>query len=192
MLKSIINKINTIIWALIYYIGNHIIASIPFEFMRVYYYKNILKIKIGNDTHISMNHFITGNIKSCLIKIGDNCVINRRCYLDGRVGIIIGNNVNVSFGTTILTLSHDAHSKDFSCVAGIVTLHDNSWIGAKAIILPGVTIGEGAVVAAGAVVTHDIEPYTIVGGVPAHCIGTRPRELYYRTKFFPYFDTDIF
>jgi acetyltransferase-like isoleucine patch superfamily enzyme len=54
------------------------------------------------------------------------------------------------------------------------------FIGARAIILPGVTIGEGAAVAAGAVVTADVEPYAIVAGVPARVIGSRPRNLTYR------------
>lgn len=184
-------KIRTIKWAMYYYIANHFIASIPCEKIRNAYYKKVLRVKIGKDTHVSMNHFLTGHVKCCNIKIGDNCVINRRCYLDGRVGITIGNNVSVSFGTTILTLTHDVHSKDFACVTGEVAVGDHAWIGANATILPGVTIGEGAVVAAGAVVTRSVDPYTIVGGVPARTIGTRPREIAYLTKWSPYFDTDV-
>jgi len=70
-------------------------------------------------------------------------------------------------------------------------IHDHVWIGARAIICPGVTIGEGAVVAAGAVVTQDVEPYTIVGGNPARYIKDRTRDLVYRTRYRPLFDTDI-
>ena len=185
------HTVRTIKWALYYYLANHVIASIPCEKIRRAYYKKVLGIRIGRHTHVSMNHFVTGNVKSCNIAIGDNCVINRRCYLDGRVGISIGNNVNVSFGTTILTLSHDAHSEDFRCVMGEVVINDHAWIGANATILPGVTIGEGAVIAAGAVVTRSVPPYTVVGGVPARPLGTRTRELSYRTDWSPLFDTDI-
>jgi maltose O-acetyltransferase len=64
-------------------------------------------------------------------------------------------------------------------VGGPVTIHDHAWISARAIILPCVTIGQGAVVAAGAVVTRDVPEYSIVGGVPAKPIGTRPKNLDY-------------
>ena len=190
-MKKFKHAINTILWAFYYYLANHVISSIPCEIIRNIYYKKVLGINIGRHTHVSMNHFITGNVKSCNISIGDNCVINRRCYLDGRVGIKIGNNVNVSFGTTVLTLSHDAHSKEFMCTMGEVNINDHAWIGANATILPGVTIGEGAVIAAGAVVTRSVPPYTIVGGVPARPLGTRTQELSYLTDWSPLFDTDI-
>jgi acetyltransferase-like isoleucine patch superfamily enzyme len=68
---------------------------------------------------------------------------------------------------------------------------DHAWIGARAIILPGVTVGEGAVVSAGSVVSRDVPPYTIVAGNPAEVIGQRTRDLRYRTRYFPFFDTDI-
>lgn len=71
-------------------------------------------------------------------------------------------------------------------------IEDHAWIGARVIILPGVTVGEGAVVAAGAVVTRSVPPYAVVGGVPAKRIGERNRDLLYRTKFSPFFDTDVF
>jgi acetyltransferase-like isoleucine patch superfamily enzyme len=57
--------------------------------------------------------------------------------------------------------------------------------------LPGVTIGEGAVVAAGTLVTNDVDPYTIVAGCPARAIRRRTRDLRYKTRYFPFFDTDI-
>ena len=68
---------------------------------------------------------------------------------------------------------------------------DHCWIGVRAIILPGVTVGEGAIVAAGSVVAKDVAPYTIVGGNPAKVIGERTRDLNYKTRYFPFFDTDI-
>lgn len=181
-----------ILKALAYYIANHLIAAFPVEFVRNAYYRAVLGVKIGRDTHVSMNMFLTGYYTGCRLSIGNNCVINRRCYIDGRTGVTIGNNVNVSFETCILTLHHDAQSPDFASKGGEVIIHDHAWIGARAILLPGVTIGEGAVVAAGAVVAQDIEPYSIVGGVPARKIAERSRELTYLTKFSPYFDTDVY
>jgi acetyltransferase-like isoleucine patch superfamily enzyme len=58
-----------------------------------------------------------------------------------------------------------------------IVLEDGAWIGAGAIVLPGVRVGRGAVIAAGAVVTKDVEPYSIVGGVPGVAIGSRPEEV---------------
>lgn len=62
---------------------------------------------------------------------------------------------------------------------GSVTIGNRAWIGPNVIILRNVTIGEGAVIAAGAVVSHDVPPYTLVGGVPAKVIGKRPTDLKY-------------
>jgi maltose O-acetyltransferase len=181
------------IWkGFLYYFANHVIATLPNEAMRCAYYTRILGINIGKKTHISMNLFITGYYNGCRISIGDNCVINRRCYLDGRTGIAVGNNVNISFDACILTLHHDAAEPGFPAVGGEVVIRDHAWIGIGATILPGVTIGEGAVVAARAVVVRDVPPYAIVGGVPAKRIGDRPGTIGYLTDFSPYFDTDIY
>jgi maltose O-acetyltransferase len=174
-----------------YYVGNHIIAKIPSYAIRHWYYRAVMRCSIGNDSSVAADLFITGYASGCTIEIGNNTVINRRCYLDGRVGIKIGNNVNVSPEVYILTLQHDPHSPSFACSGGKVIIEDHAWIGVRAIILPGVHIGEGAVVAAGAVVNRDVPPYTIVAGVPAVPKKERSREITYITKFRPFFDTDI-
>lgn len=175
-----------------YYLANNFIACIPIERIRLYFYRKILKLKIGQRTHISMRQFITGYPAASNISIGNNCVINRNCYLDGRVGVAIGNNVNVSFEACVLSLHHDHNDPTFPAVGGVVTIRDHAWIGARAIILPGVTIGEGAVVAAGAVVAKNVGDFEVVGGVPARVIGHRNREIGYLTDFSPFFDTDVF
>ena len=72
-----------------------------------------------------------------------------------------------------------------------MTIGDHVWIGTGAIILPGVNLGEGCVVGAGSVVTRSVDPYVIVAGNPARMIKRRQQGLTYRTKYFPYFDTDI-
>ncbi|QJP07256.1 acyltransferase [Pseudomonas multiresinivorans] len=175
-----------------YYIGNNWIARFPNERLRNAYYRRIMGIKVGNDTHLSMRLFFTGYHSRCQVSIGDNCVINREIYIDGRTGVEIGNNVNVSFQACLLSLHHDHNSPGFAAIGAPVIIKDHAWIGARAILLPGVTVGEGAVVAAGAVVTRPVPDYTVVGGVPAKIIGERNRDLTYKTKFSPYFDTDIF
>ncbi len=134
-----------------------------------------------------MGCFVTGRH----IEIGHNSVINRFSYLDGRVPLKIDNNVNISHYTLIQTLTHDAQSPDFVCMEKPVVIGDFVWIGARAIICLGVTVGEGAVIAAGAVVTTDVEPYTLVGSNPAKFIKNRATGLRYHTRYFPLFDTDI-
>lgn len=134
-----------------------------------------------------MGVFVTGNN----ISIGDNVVINRKCYLDGRVGIEIHNNVSVSPEVYIVSLEHDPDSADFSGRGCKVVIEDNSWIGARAIITPGIVIGEGAVIGAGAIVTKNIGPYKIAVGVPAREIRDRNHDIRYKCSYFPWFDTDV-
>lgn len=173
--------------AFYYFLGNHLFMNwMPYG-IRHAFLRRFCKVRIGRETSIAAGCFITGE----QISIGNNSVINRQTYLDGRCPLYIGNNVNISHQTLIQTLTHDPQSPDFVCLVKPVAIMDNAWIGARAIIMPGVTVGEGAVVAAGAVVTKSVAPYTIVGGNPARFIRTRNRDLRYSTKYFPLFDTDI-
>ena len=120
--------------------------------------------------------------------LGQNNVINFGCLFDGRhFPIHIGDNVSIGPEATILTLGHDPRSPIFEDKGGPVKIGDRAWIGYRAIILPGVEIGEGAVVGAGAVVTRDVPPYTIVAGNPAVKIGDRPRDLTYSLSYHPPF-----
>lgn len=120
------------------------------------------------------------------ISIGSNSIIGHCSILDGRKSIFIGDNVNISTGVWIWTLQHDYRDPFFSATGGSVTIHNYAWISCRSIILPGVTIGEGAVVAAGSVVTKDVAPYTVVGGVPAKEIAKRPTGLKYNLGDFSY------
>jgi acetyltransferase-like isoleucine patch superfamily enzyme len=113
------------------------------------------------------------------LSIGTNSIIGFKCVLDARRGLVIGNYVNFSSEVMIWTLQHDYNSPTFADKGGKVVIGDRAWLSCRSIILPGVTIGEGAVVAAGAVVTKDVAPYTIVGGIPAKEIGKRNRDLTY-------------
>jgi acetyltransferase-like isoleucine patch superfamily enzyme len=173
--------------AVCFWLGNHLFMNWTPYAVRHWFLRRFCNLRLGADSSICMGCFITGD----RIRIGANTVINRYTYLDGRVSLTIGNNVNVSHYTLIQTLTHDPQNRDFVCLEQPVVIHDHVWIGARAIICPGVTIGEGAVIAAGAVVTQDVAPYTIVGGNPARFIKERTRDLAYRSRYFPLFDTDI-
>jgi acetyltransferase-like isoleucine patch superfamily enzyme len=158
------------------YILNYIISFIPIHIVRKIYYK-LFRITIGKNSIVNMRqYFMTYPGK---VIIGNHSHINKGCFLDGRGILIIGNSVSISHNVSIITLSHDTNDVNFKMKSAPVIINDYVWIGINATILQGVRIGEGAVVAACAVVTKDVEPYTIVGGVPAHKIGIRPRNLNY-------------
>ena len=141
--------------ALSFWLGNHLFMNwMPYRVKHAFL-RRFCHVRIGKDSTICSSCFITG----FGVQIGSNTVINRFCYLDGRVPLKIGNNVNVSHYTLIQTLTHDPQNPDFVCIEGPVEIGDHAWIGARAIICPGVKIGEGAVVGAGAVVTRNVEPY---------------------------------
>jgi acetyltransferase-like isoleucine patch superfamily enzyme len=114
------------------------------------------------------------------VRIGEGSVIGFDAILDGRAGIDIGRQVNVSSSVAIWTVQHDHRDPRFSAHGGPVVVGDRAWLSFRCTVLPGVTIGEGAVVAAGAVVTRDVPSFAIVAGIPARVIGERtPRELTY-------------
>lgn len=121
------------------------------------------------------------------VHLGQRNVINFGCLFDGRkFSIRTGDDVSIGPEAAILTLGHDPQSPDFADRGGEVIIGNRVWIGFRAIILPGVKIGDGAVVGAGAVVTKDVEPFAIVAGNPARKIGERSRDLKYQLGFDPW------
>ncbi len=157
------------------YLCNYVVSHLPWRDLRMNTYRS-LGVKIGKESTILM---------SCEMRfawnivIGQQCVINRNCYLDGLGGIIIGDQVNISSHTLLITGSHDPKSKDLAGYTLPINIEDYSWLCTRSTILAGVTVGKGAVVAAGSVVTKSVEPFTIVAGVPARKIGERPHDLNY-------------
>jgi maltose O-acetyltransferase len=109
-------------------------------------------------------------------RIGANTRINRDCCLDVRGPLIIGDNVSVSPEVAIITTQHDWRSPGFELQSRPVVIEDHVWVGMRATILPGSTIGRGAVVAAGAVVSGNIPPLSVAAGVPAGVVASRPAE----------------
>ncbi len=143
------------------YIPIHAIRKIIYRFAGV-------QIGKGSTIHMWCNFFNPSNIV-----IGEDTIIGDHAFLDGRKKLIIGNHVDIASQVLIYNSQHDIESEDFHAVEKDVIIEDYVFIGPRVIILPGVTIGKGAVIGAGAVVTKNIEPFTIVGGIPAQKIGMR-------------------
>ncbi len=114
-----------------------------------------------------------------------HCHIGRFCQIDARGGISIGRNVVIASHTLLITADHDPNSPDFAGRLGRIVIDDRAWLGSRVVVLKGVTIGEGAIVAAGSVVHRDVAPWSIVSGVPAVPIGERPRDLTYQVDYGP-------
>ncbi|WP_290451625.1 glycosyltransferase [Paramuribaculum intestinale] len=171
------------VWSGIYYLNcylmNSLIALTPVQIIRHGWYK-LMGMKIGSGTSINMRQYI---ISPESIAIGSHSHINRGCLIDGRGGCRIGDSVSISYNVSIITGGHDIQSNNFSGKYLPINIGDNVWIGANAIILQGVSIGSGAVVCAGAVVTNDIDDHVIVGGVPAKKIGVRNTDLHYQCRW---------
>jgi acetyltransferase-like isoleucine patch superfamily enzyme len=114
----------------------------------------------------------TGNIYERL-KVGQICRFNVGCFLNLGAEITIGNYVGFGQQVMILTESHAIGSPEYrsgELRPKPVKIGNGCWVGARAMILPGITIGDGAVVAAGAIVTKDVPPHTVVAGIPAKVI----------------------
>ena len=107
------------------------------------------------------------------ISIGNQSSIGEHAWVYGLDKIRIGSHCCIGEDVRLLTGSHDVRSPYFNLMTKPITVQDNVWIATGAIVLPGVTIGEGAVVAAGAVVTKDVPPWTIVAGNPAKVVKRR-------------------
>jgi acetyltransferase-like isoleucine patch superfamily enzyme len=166
------------------YATNHWVNNVPVYAMRNMFYRKFLRLEIGEGTAIQMGILLTTRGG---VQIGDNSVINRGCTLDGRGKLFVGNNVNISQEVMILTAEHDVNHPFFAGIEAPVVIHDDAWISTRSMLLPGVTVGRGAVVAAGAVVTKDIPAYSIVAGVPARVIGKRSNNLKYELSYFRLF-----
>lgn len=170
---------------------------IPSHTIRLFLYRYLFRMKIGRDSSV---HWLARFNNPSGVAIGHNTVIGNDAFLDGRHKrngesyvrdffspsqrpLVIGNNVSIAGEVRIYTMQHDIDSPDFSESEGEVTIDDYVVIGTRVTILPGVHIGKGAVVASGAVVTRDVEPYSLVGGVPAKHIRYRSKDLRYKLKF---------
>jgi len=155
----------------------HCVGNFPSHLIRRYFYRLAgMKIGKGSTLHSGISLYDPSGII-----IGEDTIIGERTTLDGRGMLKIGNHVAVASEVMIYNSEHDINSPKFSAIHAPVEIKDYVFIGPRAIIMPGITIGEGAIVAAGAVVTKSVAPHAVVGGVPAKVIGERKlRDLHYR------------
>lgn len=167
--------------AVVLYLANWWVNRLPFHALRNAYYRRVCRVALAPGSSIHMGATLTtlGGVT-----IGPGTTIDQHVRLDGRGGLSIGASVSIAPEVCLLTADHDPQSADFAGRTAPVTIEDHVWLGTRATVLPGVTIGRGAVVAAGAVVTRDVAPFAIVGGVPAKPIGTRTETLDYRFDYF--------
>ena len=139
-----------------------------------------MNYEIGKNSYVFMDAWFDtrGNCS-----IGKNSVINQDCRLDNRGGIRIEENVSISPEVHLITADHDIDSPKCAGRQAPIHIGKRVFIGSRATILPGVTIGEGALVAACACVTRNVLPFKVVGGIPAREIRTRPKNLEYETFY---------
>lgn len=162
--------------ATIKYLTNHVITHIPSYTIRHAWYRRVLGWSIGPGAsillgqHVQMAGVRTSGRK---VAIGKGTVINHGCLLYTTGGIFIGDQVSISAGVWLVTGTHDINHPQFVDSYKPIIIGDYAWIGMRATVLGGVTISEGAVVMAGAMVTHDVPPFAVVGGVPARVVGNR-------------------
>jgi len=157
------------------YVYCGLIALLPFHSVRIFLLR-CLGAHIGKRVGFYRGFEVRSPWK---LNVGPNTLIGHDALLDSRRGLTIGSNVNISNQVMIWTLHHDYNNEFFAETGNPVIINDYAWICSRAVILPGVTIGKGAVVAAGAVVTKDVAPYTVVGGIPAKFIAMRSEKLSY-------------
>jgi putative colanic acid biosynthesis acetyltransferase WcaF len=163
---------------------NRGITMIPSFTIRHLVLRHLYGTTIGRGTNVEMGVRVFAAQR---IRIGDHSVVHFDAILDGRSGLEIGNCVDIGIESHIWTLEHDIDDPDYGTKAGKVSIQDYAVIGGRSTILPGVTVGAGAVVGVGAVVTKDVAPYTLVGGVPACFIRERQRNLRYEISYRRYF-----
>jgi acetyltransferase-like isoleucine patch superfamily enzyme len=170
------NRTNTVLREFFVFVL-HCIGHVPLHTVRRFFYRAAgMIIGEGSTIHTGARFYNPANIV-----IGKDTIIGEGVVLDGRDKLHIGSHVDFASEVMVYNCQHDIHTADFAAVSQPVIIEDYVFIGPRAIILPGVKLGKGAVVAAGAVVTKDVADFEIVGGVPAKVIGERKeKELHYR------------
>jgi putative colanic acid biosynthesis acetyltransferase WcaF len=162
-------------------IYNRLITNIPYNPLRIWWLRN-LHCKIGDHVYLFGGSEVMGFQG---LEIAGQCHVGRHSLLDGRGGLTIGRNVVIAGYCLLITADHDPQDAGFAGRLGAIDVGDRVWIGSRSTILKGVTLGEGAVVAAGAVVTTDVAPWSVVGGIPAKVIGSRSKDQHYEIDYGP-------
>ncbi len=133
-----------------------------------------LGLRVARDAHFAGAVRITGTGSvPDLLSIGPGSHITGPLHIDLAAPVRIGARVYMGYEVMLLTVDHEIGDSSQRCAARVsrgITVEDGAWIGSRAVILPGVRVGKGAVVAAGAVVTRDVPAQAMVGGVPARFV----------------------
>lgn len=168
--RNIKGTINGLEWRF----ANHIIPNLPSKTLRN---RGMRMMGVRMSKNVMLySGFSIRNPKGLTIE--DGVSIGPKVLLDARMGLTIRENAVIAYDAIIWTLNHDYNDVNFGGKGASVEIGSFAWVCCRSIILPGVKIGEGAIVASGAVVTKDVDPYTIVGGVPAKKIGERKKQKY--------------
>jgi acetyltransferase-like isoleucine patch superfamily enzyme len=158
------------------YVTNHLINCLPSYAVRHAWYHHVLGWYLGPDVAIFMGlqvHMRSARLDGKRVSIDSDSVISHDCLLSTGAGLVIGEHVLISPGVWLVADSHDIDDPQFSDICRLIVIDEYAWIGPRATILGGVTVGRGAIVLAGALVTQDVEPNSVVAGVPATVVGTR-------------------
>lgn len=158
---------------------NVLIGRLPFRFPRRICWWAVFGA-VGEGAFIGIR---TQVMAPWSIQLGDRVIVNPDCHLDGRGGVlVIGEDTDIGPYTHLWTMQHDPGSQQHGPVGGDIHIGDHVWIASRVTVLPGVSIGRGAVVAAGSVVTKDVAERSIVAGAPAREIGKRDNPLAYKLQ----------
>lgn len=163
---------------------NRLYTFIPSFVVRHLILRYLYGVKIGKCSTIEMGVRFMSPQK---IRLGDYSVVHYDSILDGRMGLEIGDCVDIGHQVNIFTLQHDMDDPGYVATGGPVRIGKHAVVGGRSTILPSVSIGEGAVVASGAVVTKDIGSFEMVGGVPAKFIRKRAENLKYKITYRAWF-----
>jgi maltose O-acetyltransferase len=166
---------------------NRVVANVPLAAVRLAYYRHVCGIEIGPVSSVWMGAQFTGEALD-RIRIGARCSIGYDSFWVAGAPITLADDVVTGHRVEFYTSDHDPDDPAFTRRDSPIVVEAEAWIGSRAIVLRGVTIGRGAVIAAGAVVTRSVEPYTIVAGNPARLV--RPRgttEITHRVRDVPPF-----
>ena len=151
------------------------VGTVPSHSFRRLCYRIVgIKIGSGSTIHMWANFYQPKNVS-----IGKDTIIGDHCFLDGRADLVIGDHTAIASQVLFYNSEHDINHSEFTAREEPIKVGDYVFIGPRAIILPGVTIGDGAVIAAGAIVTKDVDSKSVVAGVPAKEIAKRNLESFH-------------
>jgi acetyltransferase-like isoleucine patch superfamily enzyme len=152
-------------------------GHVPSHVFRKFCYRLAgMKIGKGSTVHTNARFYDVRNIK-----IGKDSIIGECAVLDGRDKLIIGDHVDLASEVMIYNSHHDVEDPEFKAISSPVEIEDYVFVGPRSTILPGVKVKRGAIIAAGSVVTKDVDEYVLVGGIPAKPIRERNlKELNYK------------